>query len=452
MPATRSSRPPGPRGLEVLGFFGDGTFGGTLRFLESQARRHGPIVAFGIGARTLYLLDDPELVRQVLVVQQHRFARSTGAALLREIVGVSLVTAEEPIHRARRRMMQPAFGRARILEYAAVAAEEARALAAAWRAGRLVDAGAAMARITLAIAGRTLFGADVGGRAEAMTAALAPALRTISALGPLLEALPPWVGGVRRRLPLASNARFAAARRALEAILGEAIARRRAAPDGRDDLLSLILAARDTDGTTFDDRAVADELATLLLAGHETTATALTWTWYLLAQSPAVEARLHAEVDALGRDPEPADLEENLTYANAVFAEALRIYPPASAFGRRALEVCRLGGFEIERGAGIVISPYVSHRNPAWFPEPERFAPERWERPAWPEFAYVPFGGGARRCIGDAFARAEAVLVLATLARRFRLRRIEHDAVAIATATLRPRRPIVVRLEARGAQ
>ncbi len=446
-----SPRPPGPRGLEVLGFFGDGTFGGTLRFLEDQARRHGPIVAFGIGARTLYLLDDPELVRQVLVVQQQRFSRSTGAALLREIVGESLVTAEEPVHRTRRRMMQPAFGRARILEYAAVAADEARLLGDAWHDGRLVDVGAAMARITLAITGRTLFGADVGGRAEAMTAALAPALRTISSLGPVLEALPAWVGGVRRRLPLPSNARFAAARRGLEAILGEAVARRRAAPAARDDLLSLILAARDTDGTGFDDRAVADELATLLLAGHETTATALTWTWYLLSSAPEVEARLHAEVDALGRDPEPADLER-LPYANAVFSEALRIYPPASAFGRRALEACRLGGFEIERGAGIVISPYVSHRNAAWFPEPERFAPERWERPAWPEFAYVPFGGGARRCIGDAFARAEAVLILATLARRYRLRRIEIAPVSIATATLRPARPIVVRLDRRGAQ
>jgi cytochrome P450 len=443
--------PPGPRGLAVAKFFGNGTFGGTLDFLTRQAREHGPIVMFEVLGRRMYLLDDPELLREVLVTQQHRFARATGAGILREIVGTSLITAEEPLHRTRRRMLQPAFHRGRMDAYGAVMTEESRAVAASIVADETLDIGALMTRLTLAVTGRTLFGADVGENAAAMCAALERAMRTVSRLGPVVEFLPAWADALRRRLPLRSNRELARARAELRAIVSGVVERRRHTRGGETDLLGLVLDARDDAGNGFDDDAVADELSTLLLAGHETTASALTWAWYLLARNPAAEAALHAELDAvLGeRDPSPHDVPR-LRYADAVFSEALRLYPPASAFGRRALETCRLGGYTIPRGSGIVISPYVSHRNERFFPEPERFSPERFlagdgRETQRPEFAFVPFGGGARRCIGDGFARMEGVLALATLARRFRFEAVEAVPVGIASATLRPARPIRLR-------
>ena len=399
------------------------------------------------------MLDDSELLREVLVVQQHRFGRATGAALLREIVGTSLITAEEPLHRKRRRMMQPAFHRAQIRTYADAMVEEARATADAVVPCAPFDAGAAMTRLTLAITGRTLFGEDVGENAVAMSAALERAMRTISLLGPVFEVLPSWANALRGRLPLPWNRSFARARRELAAIVASVVARRRAtAGSGERDLLGLVLDARDDDGSSFDDAAVADELSTLLLAGHETTATALTWAWYALAGAPEAEQTLHAELDAVLGDRDPAfDDLERLPYANAVISETLRLYPPASAFGRRVLEPCELGGYAIPKGAGIVISPYVVHRNPRYYPEPERFVPERFLAGDRPEFAYVPFGGGSRRCIGDAFARMEAVIALATIARRYRIERVDAVPIGIASATLRPARSIVVRAIAREA-
>jgi cytochrome P450 len=406
----------------------------------------------------MYLLDDPEFVREVLVTQQHRFARATGAGILREIVGTSLITAEEPLHRTRRRMLQPAFHRARMDAYGAVMAEEARAVAGSIVADEHLDIGALMTRLTLAVTGRTLFGADVGENAAAMCAALERAMRTVSRLGPVVEFLPPWADAIRRRLPLRSNRELARARAELRAIVSGVVERRRRSGGGETDLLGLVLDARDDAGRGFDDDAVADELSTLLLAGHETTATALTWAWYLLARNSDAEAALHAELDSVlgARDPLPGDMSR-LRYVDAVFSETLRLYPPASAFGRRALETCRLGDYTIPRGSGIVISPYVSHRNERFFPDAERFAPERFlpggdgeaERP---EFAFVPFGGGARRCIGDGFARMEAVLALATLARRFRFDALETAPVGIASATLRPARPIRLRAVPRAAR
>jgi cytochrome P450 len=439
--------PPGPRGLEIAGFFGRGGFGDTLDFLNAQARRHGPIFAFRIFGHRVYVPTDPELVRQVLVVQQHRFARAAGSALLREIVGTSIVTAEEPLHRERRRMLQPAFHRHRVARYAEAMCAAARETAGALRDFELWDAGDAMTRLTLEVTGRTLFGSDVGAHAREMSASLSGAMAAISRLGPLVEVLPPEVAGLRRHLPLPVNARLRKARADLRTIVLHLIALRRAREDeGPGDVLDLALAARDERGARFDDEALGDELATLLLAGHETTASALTWAWYLLARYPVAAARLRTETANVcgDRDPEPADLPA-LRYADAVVSETLRLYPPASAFGRRTLEPCELGGYAIPAGASVVISPYAIGRNPRYFREPERFAPERWFGEPPPEFAYVPFGGGARRCIGDAFARMEAVLALATLARRYRFSADDLTPIGIASATLRPARPVLLR-------
>jgi cytochrome P450 len=240
----------------------------------------------------------------------------------------------------------------------------------------------------------------------------------------------------------------------MSAVIERLIAARHAQAGAGGDLLSMLLAARDAGGAPLDAQAVADELVTLLLAGHETTANALAWAWYLLARHPALEARLHAEVRAAvgERDAVSVDDLPRLPFAAAVFAEALRLYPPASAFGRRADAPCSLGGYKIGRGDGIMLSPYVSHRDPAVFPAPHEFVPDRWRAAAPPPFAYFPFGGGSRVCIGEAFARMEGTLVLAAIVQRFSLRAVAAEPIGIAAhATLRPARPIVLRVHVRRA-
>jgi cytochrome P450 len=271
-----------------------------------------------------------------------------------------------------------------------------------------------MTRLARAIVGRALFGADVRGNADALEASLAHAMRTVSWLGPILEAVPPWADRLRLRLPLPANARLAQARSDMSAVIERLIALRRESGATGNDLLSMLLDARAAAGAPLGAQAVADELVTLLVAGHETTANALAWAWYLLARHPEIEARLHAQaVAAAGLRGRVAVTDlPRLPFSAHVFTEALRLYPPASAFGRRALEACTLGGFAICPGDGILLSPYVSHRNPAVFPTPEAFVPDRWAAAPPPPFGYFPFGGGSRMCIGEAFARMEGTLVL----------------------------------------
>jgi cytochrome P450 len=453
MSVTRLAPPPGPRGPEVLRFFGGGSFARTLAYFEEVARRYGPIASFRVLGRRLHLVTGPALVREVLVVQQHRFTRANGAAILRDLLGESMLTVDEPRHREQRRIVQPAFHAQRVAGYGAAMLEETHAAIDGWRDGDRIDVSAAMTRLALAVVGRSLFGADVRASGSLETS-LAHAMRTVSWLGPILEAFPAWANGLRLRLPLPANAGLKRARRAMADVIELLIAARRSAPlTGGADLLSGLLAARDAHGSPLGTQTIADELVTLLLAGHETTANALAWAWYLLARQPENIARLTAEVDAAtaGRTLAAEDLPR-LTFAGHVFAEALRLFPPASAFGRRALEACEIGGYGIRAGDGILLSPYVSGRNPAVFAAPESFEPDRWAGATPPPFAYFPFGGGSRLCIGEAFARMEGTLVLAAIAQRFTMRAIDERPIAIdAHATLRPERPIVLRAVRRPA-
>ncbi len=439
--------PPGPRGLDVLRFFGGGSFARTLNYFQHVSARYGPIASFTILGRRLHLVTAPELVREVLVVQQHRFGKANGAAVLSDLLGTSMLTVDEPRHREQRRLVQPAFHAQRIVSYGNAMVEETLAASGTWRDGEHIDIGAAMVRLALAIVGRALLGADTRNRTEALEATLADAMRIVSWLGPVLEALPAWADEVRLALPLPVNAQLAQARRAMAAIVQRAIDER-SGSGAPQTLLTLLLAARDANGAPLAAETIAAELVTVLLAGHETTANALTWSWYALARDPALAQRVANEVAgvAAGRDVCPSDLP-HLTLTANVFAEALRLYPPASAFGRRARESCRLGGYDIAAGDGILLSPYVSHRNPAVFTRPDEFEPQRWATIKPPAFAYFPFGGGARLCIGEAFARMEGTLVLATIAGRWQLRAVGGAPVGIgAHATLRPERPIVLRV------
>jgi cytochrome P450 len=307
-----------------------------------------------------------------------------------------------------------------------------------------------MMRLTLSVVGRSLFGTDVGGEAAGIARVMTSIASRGGRLQPLVAAIAPLFFALRRVTPQSARFLFARERAELEAVVDPIIARRRSEPGG-DDLLSMLLEVRDEDGRGLTDVDVRNELITFVLAGHETTSSALTWAWYSIGRDPAIEARLHAELDeVLGTRAPSMDDIGRLTYTSHLFDEALRLYPPAAAFGRRPIEDVEIGGYRVPRGASVFVSPFVTQRNVRYFANPDAFDPERWSGEAPPRFAFFPFGGGSKMCIGEPFARAEGVLVLATIARRWRLRLNDARRVDPApSALLRPSRPIAATLEAR---
>lgn len=439
--------PPGPRGglpgRQLLSFRRDPT-----AHLSRMAARWGDVSLFHVGPRRMYLLAHPDLVREVLVTQNRNFIKSLALQRARVLLGHGLLTSEGEHHLRQRRLAQPAFHRERIAGYGETMVALTERTSAAWRDGEIIDASREMNRLTLAIAGKTLFGADVEGEADEIGRALTDALglftRLTNPLGPLLD-----------RLPVPGTLRMRRARARLDATIYAIIAARRASGEDTGDLLSMLLAARDEegDGGGMSDEQLRDEVLTLFLAGHETTANALAWTWHLLSRHPEAEARLHAEADALGGPPAPADLAR-LPWTRAVLAESMRLFPPAWAVGREPLEDFEAGGYRVRAGSVVLLSPWVVHRDARFFPEPLRFLPERWTpemEAALPRMAYFPFGGGPRKCIGEAFAWMEGTLVLAALARRWRLRATSGaEPGTEALITLRPRGGVPMRLERRG--
>jgi cytochrome P450 len=440
--------PPGPRGLPLLGnvpaFRRD-----TLGFLAASAARHGDVSFYRLARDPVWLLSHPDHVKDVLVTHQHSFAKGKGIQWARLFLGEGLLTSEGEFHTRQRRLAQPAFHRQRIAGYARAMSEHALRSREGLAAGTVVDVHAEMMSLTLAVAARTLFDADV--RTEAPE--ISGALEVI--LGHFPRFAIPFAGAVQR-LPLPSNARFRRAVSALDRIVYRIIAERRARSGDRGDLLSMLLVAQDEegDGGGMTDRQLRDEVMTILLAGHETTANALTWTWHLLAQNPEAEARLHGEIDrALGGRTPGFDDFGALGYVERVLAEAMRLFPPAWGIGRRALVPYAVGGYTIPAGGLVAMSPYVIHRDPRFWPDPLRFDPDRFlpeARAARPRFAYFPFGGGARQCIGESFAWMEGVLVIATLAQRLRFRALPGARVEPQPLiTLRPKRGLPMRVEGR---
>jgi cytochrome P450 len=316
-------------------------------------------------------------------------------------------------------------------------ATESASHAARLSDGRTIDVMREMMALTLGITAKTLFGSDVSAQTERVYGALSTAIELIpTTLGPF--------GEIIEKLPTPANFRFKRARAVLDGVIFPMIAARHAAPEDRGDLLSMLLLARE-DNESMNDAQIRDEVMTIFIAGHETTALALTWAWYLLSQHPDVEQRLHEEVDAVTAD-DPLEEFAKLSVTTAVVKEALRLYPPAWVLGRKAIRDTMIGGYPIARGSVVFASPYVTHRNPRWFAEPDAFRPERWETlNDLPRFAYFPFGGGTRTCIGESFAWIEAVLALATFARRWRFTlpmgtRAELEPLV----TIRPRVPIMM--------
>jgi cytochrome P450 len=413
-----------------------------LATLSRIARTYGDEATFKVGPQRLVLLNHPDHVEDVLVTRAKLFKKGRALERAKRLLGEGLLTAEGDYHLRQRRLVQPAFHKARIAGYAASMVAHARRTAERWRAGETLDVAAEMNRLTLTIVGETLFGTDV----EADAGAVRQALTTVFEAYPLT--MSPF-GSLLQKLPLPSVRRYERAQATLDRLIYRIIEDRRRRQDDRGDLLSMLLLARDDegDGARMSDTQVRDEAMTLFLAGHETTANALTWSWYLLAQHPAIERRLHEELDAvLGDRVASADDFPRLTYTRMVVAETMRLYPPAWAVGRRAIEDFDVAGCTIPNGTVVLVSQYLLHRDPRFYDEPERFDPDRWlpdRQKGRPKYAYFPFGGGNRVCIGESFAWMEGVLVLATLARHWRLELRETQPVPLQPViTLRPARPI----------
>jgi cytochrome P450 len=395
------------------------------------------VLVLPTAGQQVYFLNHPDLVREVLVTQQHKFKKSRMLERARVLLGNGLLTSEGAEHRRHRRLVQPAFHRDRLTGYAETMIERTCVARERWHDGEVYDMSGEMMRLTLDIVSRTLFSAQV----ESQAGEIAVALKDVFALFDMI--LMPF-SEVLEKLPLPPMRRFWAARARLDELIYGIIAARRASGKDTGDLLSMLLLAQDEEGEgSLSDTQVRDEVLTLFLAGHETTANALTWGWYLLSQNPEAEQRMHAELDEVlgGRTPSMEDLPR-LPYTSGVFSETLRLYPPAWAIGRRALEDIELGGHVIPARCVVLLSPFVTHRDPRWFPEPESFRPERWliEDTARPKFAYFPFGGGARVCIGERFAGMEGALLLATVAQKWKFQLVPgHRVQPQAQITLRPK-------------
>ncbi len=445
--------PPGPRGREVLAFLGGGSIGGTLDFLERTARRFGPISSFRFLHKRIYVVDDADLIRAILITQQHKFERDSGAKLLRELLGEALITREEPLHRERRRVLQPAFHREQIASYAGIMSAESERISSCWRAGQVIDVRKEMRRLTLAIAGESLFGADFRESADQVADVLQRVARRSRWLAPPFTFIEPLADVYRTLFPGGRSLFFAGERKQLDRIIAPIVRNRRGSSSR--DVLSLLLNQRYETDEPLQARDVQNEVVTFVLAGHETTASALTWTWFLLSRHPAVAARLHQELDmVLGGRLATLEDASNLPYTSLVFQEAMRLFPPAPAFARRSKESVELAGYTVPAGSSVFLSPYVTHRNPAYFERPEEFRPERWEaEPAPPKFAYFPFGGGAKMCIGEPFAKLEGLLALAALAKTWELAAVDLDAVRPGPGMLlNPDRPILMKLKRREKQ
>lgn len=450
MPTPTLIQPPGPKTpLQRVGSLGQLV---AFRrdppgFLLRMAEKYGDVVHMRFGRRHVYLLNNPADIEAVLVSQQRKFVKGSALQATRRVLGKGLLTSEGDYHLRQRRLIQPIFHRQRIAAYGEAMAPAALALSARWSDGQVLDMHEAMMALTLSIVGKTLFGTEVESEAAEIGEALSGLLASFFLInGPFGR----WIEAFD--LPPARRSRAGLSR--LNATVYRMIAEHRAAGD-RGDLLSMLLSAQDEGGgARMTDEQVRDEAMTLFLAGHETTANALTWTWHLLSQNLDAEARLQAELEEVlgGRPPAMADLPR-LTYTRMVLSEAMRLYPPAWVMTRLSVEPFEAGGYSLPAGSPVLASQWVMHHQARYFPEPFAFRPERWIPTAeakLPRFAYFPFGGGPRVCIGEQFAWMEGVLLIATLAQHWRMRAGPKQRIGLMPViTLRPKYGLEMRLDKR---
>ena len=440
-------RPPGPRGVPLLGNLPD--FGrDVLGFFTYCAREYGDVVSLRMAGWPALLLSHPDDVEYVLVKNHRNFVKDTFFwRHVRRLFGTGLLTSEGDFWLRQRRLAAPAFHTQRLNSYADVMVGFTDRMLDGWRETESRDVHEEMMGLTMQIAAKTLFDVDVADEVEEVDRALETILREIAARFRRPVFVPDAI-------PIPGNIRYLRGVRRLDKVVSGIIQSRIASGEDRGDLLSMLLAARDENGQGMSERQLRDEVITLFLAGHETTALTLSWTWYLLAQHPALEAKLAAEIaEVVGdRSPGLGDLPK-LTYTEQVVKESMRLYGPAWGVGREAVEDCEIGGYPVPAGTTIFLSPWVMHRDPRFFDRPEEFVPERWTdgfEKSLPRFAYMPFGGGPRICIGNRFAMMEAVLLLATVVRRFQLQGPpERPVVPYPSITLRPKGGVWVKFAQR---
>ncbi|MBW3625208.1 MAG: cytochrome P450 [Armatimonadetes bacterium] len=447
IPPTEKRLPPGPKTLMPGGHLLP-ILRNPIGFLTRLSREYGDRVHFKVRGTDAFFFNDPELLKEVLITQNASFEKGPLLKNARMLLGDGLLTSEGEVHLRQRRLCQPAFQPRNLGVYADPMVECAAAFREEWAEGAEVDVSQEMMRLTLTTVGRTLFNAEVKSEAEEIGEMLTHSIRMLNLLGyPFASLL--------LRLPLPARKTFERNKARLDSLIYRMIQDRRERPHDRRDLLAVLLRASEADEYGgMSDQQLRDEAITIFLAGHETMATSLTWTWYLLSQNPEAEANLHAEIDAVLGDRLPGyeDLER-LTYTNRVFAESLRVYPPAWALARQAMCDVEIGGYAVPAGSLVIMSQWVMHHDPRFFPDPDRFDPDRWTpelKEQLPRFAYFPFGGGPRNCIGEGFAWMEGTLLLATLAQRWRPLLVPGHRVAVQPLiTLRAKHGMRMILERR---
>jgi cytochrome P450 len=444
---TTDKVPPGPKGSLLLGVmseFSRDTFG----FIE-RCRDYGDVVSMRFLYLRAYFLYHPDDIEYVVATNAKNFIKSRNqrSPLFRRLVGSGLLTSEGDVWKRQRRLAQPAFHRHRINAYAETMADYGRRMISTWQAGEVRDIHRDMMRLTLEIVVKTLFNADVSGDADKVGRVLARIVTPFAG-----QATLKWI--VDNRLPTSSRRRFNQDAREIDAIVYRIINDRRRSGEDQGDLLSMLLKATDEDGSQLSDQQLRDEVMTIFLAGHETTALTLSWAWYLLAQNREMEEKFHAELAEVlaGRLPTMEDLPR-LPYTEKIARESMRLYPPAYALGREAIKECEIGGFRVPAGAQLFMFQWATQRDPRFFDDPNRFYPERWTEEftnSLPKYAYFPFGGGPRACIGNYFATMEIILLLATIGQRFRFTLVpDHPVTLMPAMSLRPTDGIKVVVENR---
>ena len=444
-----NSLPPGPKGSLIMGVMREFNRD-TLGFIERLHREYGDVVRSRFLYVHAYFLYHPADIEALLTTNAKSFrkAQSLRSPFFRRLVGNGLVTSEGDFWRRQRRLAQPAFHRQRISSYGDIMVQYADRAIAKWRDGEHRDVAKDMTRLTLEIVVKTLFNSDVSNDADHVGATLSQIVKPFAS-----QATLKWIAD--NRLPTPGHYRYFNAVREIDKIIYRIIAERRASGSDEGDLLSMLLQAQDEDGSQMSDAQLRDEVMTLFLAGHETTALALSWSWYLLATHTRAETQFHAELDEVlgGRAPQVSDLPK-LKFTEMIAKETMRLYPPAYAVGREAIEDTEMGGYRVPRGTQLFAFQWVTHRDPRFFERPDEFVPERWASESiqtLPRYAYFPFGGGPRQCIGNYFAMMEVVLLLATIGQRFSFSLLnEHPVEVLPVLSLRPKNGIKVKLLQRG--
>ncbi len=441
------TRPPGPPSRFFTGNFRE-FYSDLLGFFTRCAREYGDITYFRLGRRPCLLVNNPDLIEQIVVKQNKNFIKPFPFRFTRQVLGNGLLTSEGTFWLRQRRLAAGAFNAQRINTYGADMVDATTRMLAGWQDGQTRDIHNDMMQVTLDIVARTLFGTDITARTHDIGESLLHALRSFSLNFGRRLPLPKWI-------PTAGNRRAKAAVRGLNEVVNQIIAQRRKENTPHKDLLSMMLHAVDEDdGSRMTDEQLADEARTFLLAGHETTAISLSWSFYLLATHPEIQAALGRELDQVlgGRLPTAEDVP-NLPLTERIVLEAMRLYPPAFTIGREPVEDFQLGPYTVKRGTTIFMSQWVMHRDGRYFEKPDAFDPDRWlpERSVGrPKMAYFPFGGGPRVCIGNTFAMLESILVLATIASGWSMRLVPNQEIRLSPVlTLRPRNGIKVLLERR---